>query len=95
MQRVTWTDICSREDLVGHWIALTECSYDDTGKACGGAFVDSDEDLVELCTRLGQQARSNCDIVFCSRRDHERVSMPPSFDRRSSYPPPPSLEQRR
>lgn len=90
MERRNWEDICASDEYVGRWIALANCVYDDAGKASEGTIVDSDADLVELCTRLGADAQTKCDIVFCSKRDHERNTRPGIVleQRRSSFPPP-------
>jgi len=37
-----------------------------TAQVIEGSIVDSDEDLVELCTRMRQADMQHCAIVFCS-----------------------------
>jgi hypothetical protein len=59
----------ARQDglLRGRWVALDECRYDmRTAQVIEGSIVDSDEDLVELCTRMRQADMQHCAIVFCS-----------------------------
>ena len=34
-----------------------------------GSVVDSDEDLVELCTRMRRADLQHCAILFCSEDD--------------------------
>jgi hypothetical protein len=64
--RLSWDEICERDDCRGRWVALDECVYDeDTGKATSGTVVDVDDDLVDLCERLKESAHLNCAIVFC------------------------------
>jgi hypothetical protein len=56
--------------LRGRWVALDECRYDKrTSQVIEGSIVDSDEDLVELCTRMRQAEMQHCAIVFCSEDD--------------------------
>lgn len=84
MERMTWDDICCRGEFVGRWVALSSCTYDEHGKAREGSVVDTDENLVELCARLGEHAYRNCDILFCSQRERARLSdMPPAMPRES------------
>jgi hypothetical protein len=53
--------------LRGRWVALDECRYDTrTSQVIEGSVVDSDEDLVELCTRMRKADMQHCAIVFCS-----------------------------
>ncbi len=48
-------------------MALDECRYDTrTAQVIEGSIVDSDEDLVELCTRMRRADMQHCAIVFCS-----------------------------
>jgi len=56
--------------LRGRWVALDECRYDKrTSQVVEGSIVDSDEDLVALCTRMRQAEKQHCAIVFCSEDD--------------------------
>jgi hypothetical protein len=66
-ERMSWTAIRERKDLQGRWVALDECVYDDeTGEAAEGSVVDADESLLNLCERLREEERRNCQILFCS-----------------------------
>ena len=59
----------ARQDglLRGRWVALDECRYDTrSAQVIEGSIVDSDEDLVELCTRMRRADLQHCAIVFCS-----------------------------
>jgi len=65
MDRTTWDEICRRHECRGRWVALDQCSYDEsTGKATEGQIVDMDDDLVELCNRLREAELTNCAILF-------------------------------
>ncbi len=76
MQRMTWDEICQRDDFKGRWLALDGCRYDQaTGLAAEGLVVDTDNDLVELCSRIQRSDRKNCAIVFCSH-DMQENSLP-------------------
>ena len=56
--------------LRGRWVALDECRYDTrTAQVIEGSIVDSDEDLVELCTRMRRADQQHCAILFCSEDD--------------------------
>jgi hypothetical protein len=56
--------------LRGRWVALDECRYDTrTSQVIEGSVVDSDEDLVELCTRMRRADLQHCAILFCSEDD--------------------------
>lgn len=56
--------------LRGRWVALDECRYDTrTAQVIEGSIVDSDEDLVELCTRMRLADLQHCAILFCSEDD--------------------------
>jgi hypothetical protein len=66
MQRITWDQICRRDDCRGRWVALHECRYDESsGRATEGALVDLDEDLADLCDRVHRSEYKNCAIVYC------------------------------
>jgi hypothetical protein len=68
MERMTWEEICAREELRGRWVALDGCRYDEvTGRATEGAVVDVDDDLAELCSRLRDSEWKNCAILFCAQ----------------------------
>jgi hypothetical protein len=65
LQRMTWEEICRSEVLRGRWIAMDDCSFDETtGRAMEGLVVDSDDDLAELCKRMRESEWKNCSIVF-------------------------------
>lgn len=67
--RLTWEQICRVEAYQGRWVALQDCRYhDDTGEACEGAVVDTDEDLAELCTRVRDSRFKDCAILYCAGR---------------------------
>ena len=71
--RMSWCDICSRDEFRGRWVALDDCRYDEeTGRAAEGAVVDADEDLVELCSRIRDSERKNCAILFCGEEEPQR-----------------------
>jgi hypothetical protein len=46
-----------------------------------GVVVDSDEDLVELCSRMQRSDNRHCAILFCDGRREEMP--PPSYQRRT------------
>lgn len=70
MQRMTWSEICEREDLRGRWVAIDECRYDEvTGRATEGLVVDADDDLAELCNRVRASDLTNCAIVLAESDD--------------------------
>jgi hypothetical protein len=59
-----------KQVLRGRWVALDACRYDTrTSQVIEGSIVDSDEDLVELCTRMRRADLQHCAIVFCSEDD--------------------------
>lgn len=65
-QRLSWEQICSNALYVGRWIALGDTRYDEvTGQAKEASVVDADDDLAELCERIGRSQHRNCAIVFC------------------------------
>jgi hypothetical protein len=43
-----------------------------TAQPVEGTIVDSDEDLVELCTRIRQSENKHCAILFCEEEDERR-----------------------
>jgi len=62
--RLSWDEICRRDEYRGRWVALDEAAYDEeTGRATSGQVVDVDDDLVELCERLKQSEHENCAIL--------------------------------
>ena len=77
MQRMTWEQIIESEELRGRWIAMDDCSFDEsTGKATEGLVVDSDDDLAELCARIQESEHTNCSIVLADMEG--RASSPPA-----------------
>ncbi len=65
-ERLSWDQICNNALYVGRWIALGDARYDEvTGQTKEAAVVDADDDLAELCQRIGQSQHRNCAIVFC------------------------------
>jgi len=68
-QRMTWDQICQDDHLRGRWIAIDDCSFDEsTGKATEGLVVDCDDDLAELCARMRESDHTNCSILFADTR---------------------------
>lgn len=66
MERLTWDQICRRQECRGRWVALHECRYDEhTGKACEGDLVAIDDDLAELCERVTHSELRNVAIQYC------------------------------
>ena len=66
MERITWNEICRRDDCRGRWIALHRCAYDAaSGRATEGDLVDVDDDLADLCDRVHQSEFKHCAIVYC------------------------------
>ena len=75
MPRMTWAQICRDDELRGRWIALGECSYDDTtGHATEGLVVDADDDLGELCNRMRESQWKNCAIFFADEVTSEPLN---------------------
>jgi hypothetical protein len=66
--RMTWEQICHRDDCRGRWVALHGCRFDEaTQQVAEGDLVDMDDDLAELCQRVRASNRTNCSILFCSQ----------------------------
>jgi hypothetical protein len=87
--RLTWPQICRNLQFRGRWVALDECKYDPrTAQPAEGTVVDSDDDLVVLCSRMQASDSKHCAILFCEDRDDVEDS-PPSSTRRSVPPPAP------
>ena len=64
--RMTWQKLCRSDEFKGQWVALDNCRYDKaTLQPIEGDVVDSDEELVELCSRLREIGRGSCAILFC------------------------------
>jgi hypothetical protein len=70
MERMTWEQICQRDDLRGRWIAMDDCRFDEaTGRATEGLVVDADDDLAELCARMRESRFTNCSILFADEQE--------------------------
>lgn len=66
-ERLSWQEMCRRDDLRGRWLALDQCSYDQTtGHAVEGEIVDSDDNLADLCQRISESPFKGCAILFCT-----------------------------
>lgn len=66
LHRMTWDEICRRDDCRGRWVALHACRFDEnTGQANEGELVDIDDDLAALCCRVRSQHLTHCAIQFC------------------------------
>ncbi len=64
--RMTWPELCKSQQFKGLWVALDNCRYDKaTLQPIEGDVVDSDPELVELCSRLRETGRTSCAILFC------------------------------
>ncbi len=84
--RFTWSEIREKNEYRGRWVALDNCRYDArTAQPVEGTVVDSDEDLVELCSRIQQSDNRHCAILFCEEEPEPPSSPPPSI--RPSQPP--------
>lgn len=78
MQRLSLLQAIEDGLMRGRWVALDECRYDTrTAQVIEGSIVDSDEDLVELCTRMRRADLQHCAIVFCST-DDDTTPPPPA-----------------
>ena len=76
-ERMTWAQICQRQDLLGLWVALDNCRYDqDTLQPVEGEVVDCDEDLSALCARMRDSEKSSCAVRFCECSE-SLVPVPP------------------
>ncbi len=65
---LAWGRLHRSESLLGLWVALDNCRYDQaTRQPIEGDVVDTDEDLADLCSRLRERGRSSCVICFCDR----------------------------
>ena len=84
ISRFTWSQIRQTDEYRGRWVALDNCKYDArTAQPVEGSVVDSDEDLVELCSRIQDGQSRHCAIVFCDDADVD----PPSSRPPSVHPP--------
>jgi hypothetical protein len=88
--RLTWPQICRSDELRGRWIALDECKYDPrTSQPSEGTVVDSDEDLVALCSRMQATDSKHCAILFVDDRSPSDSAGPASTGRGAPPPTPP------
>ena len=86
--RLTWPEICGSDEFRGRWVALDRCKYDPrTARPMESEVVDTDEDLVALCSRMQASDSKHCAILFCEERDASDDGAPASS--RSFHPPPP------
>lgn len=68
--RMTWSEICSRGEYRGRWVALDGVRYDEaTARPTEGTVVDADDDLAELCNRIRNANRRCCAILFCEEQE--------------------------
>ena len=89
MSRLTWPQICGSDEFRGRWVALDRCKYDPrTARPMEGVVVDTDEDLVALCSRMQASDSKHCAILFCEPAGFLDDG-PPGSSRRSSPPPTP------
>ena len=87
--RLTWPQICRKDEFRGRWVALDDCRYDPrTAQPSEGSVVDSDEDLVSLCSRLQASDNKHCAILFCEANGFPEDTSPGSS--RAPSPPLPS-----
>lgn len=62
---LSWLQVCRSQELVGKWVALDNCRFDETTlKPVEGDVVDWDEELPALCARMRETGRSSCSILF-------------------------------
>ena len=69
-------------------MALDECRYDPrTARPTEGTVVDSDEDLVSLCSRMQDSDDRHCAILFCEEaaEDVQPVSVRPAANPPRAY----------
>jgi hypothetical protein len=86
--RLTWPQICRKDEFRGRWVALDECKYDpSTAQPAEGLVVDCDPDLVSLCSRLQASDSKHCAILFCEPSGY--LDDGPPSSRRSAPPPTP------
>jgi hypothetical protein len=85
--RLTWPQICGSDEFRGRWVALDGCKYDPrTAQPTEGVVVDTDEDLVALCSRMQASDSKHCAILFCDDRASDEPL--PASSRRLNPPPP-------
>jgi len=87
--RQTWPQIKQSDEYRGLWVALDECRYDArTAQPVEGTVVDSDEDLVALCSRMQDGDNKHCAILFCDAEEAPSSTTPPPPRARISSSPP-------
>lgn len=78
--RLTWPEIRELQEYQGRWVALDHCRYDSrTAQPLEGSVVDSDEDLVELCSRIKENEARHCAILFCAAVSDRGTPVPSSL----------------
>jgi hypothetical protein len=76
--RLRWPEIRQSDEYRGRWVALDDCRYDaKTAQPIEGTVIDSDEDLVELCSRIQSSDNRHCAILFCEEAELEPPSSRP------------------
>lgn len=70
MGRLSFAQIQKNQSLTGRWVALFDCVLDDARRPLAGSVVDSDQDLVALCSRLRDGGGRRCTICFCAATAH-------------------------
>jgi hypothetical protein len=87
-RQLTWRQICRSDEFRGKWVALDACTYDPkTSQPTEGSVIDSDEDLVALCSRMQASDSKHCAILYCDDRSLQRDTQPPSVRPVSVLPP--------
>jgi hypothetical protein len=77
--RMSWPQIRDDAKYRGRWVALDNCTYDSrTAQPVEGSVVDSDEDLVQLCTRMRSRDQQHCAILYCDEDAPSSKRTPPS-----------------
>lgn len=67
--RMSWTEICAKQQYRGRWVALDEPCYEDNSRTPSeGTVVDVDDDLAELCSRMKKSNQRSCAVVYCDAR---------------------------
>lgn len=67
--RLSWTEICAKQQYRGRWVALDDPNYDGASRTPSeGTVVDVDDDLAELCSRMKKANHRACCVVFCDAR---------------------------
>jgi hypothetical protein len=62
----SWQELC-RSSFKGLWVALDNCRYDSrTKKPVAGTVVDADAELTTLASRIREDGRCSCTILYCA-----------------------------